>query len=217
MAQLELVKKVKNAVLYKDGNGQRFIRIDKVRLSYPFLGTQSEDEDDNGKVTHKWRVTAMLDKDEHKEAHDLVVKVIEAIMKENDTRVPGDKWFMSDGDDKEDENMHGHWLVTASDGRIRPKVRDRKGEVMDDIKKIDETFYGGCWGHILIRPWFFNGVVKGATKKYPKRVSSGLTGVFFSHDDKPFGAGRIDDSDAWDDVPKSDEGANGFDDDDGDL
>jgi hypothetical protein len=48
MAALETVKTVKNAVLYKDASGQLLIRLDNVRLSYPFVGTPSDDEDDNG-------------------------------------------------------------------------------------------------------------------------------------------------------------------------
>src|SRR5690606_39174985 len=107
-----------------------------------------------------------------------------------------------------------HWLVSASDGKIRPVARDRKGQVIDDIEKIDEVFYGGVWAHVLIRPWFFSGKSKNSTKNYPKRVSAGLNGVVFFQDDKPFGTGRIDDTDAWDDLPQDGGGANGMDDDD---
>ena len=124
-----------------------------------------------------------------------------AITTDNEAKVPADKWFLTDGDEKEDEYSQGNWLISASDGKIRPKARDRKGQVIDDIEKIDDIFYGGMWGHILIRPWFFDGNVKGATKKYPKRVSAGLNAVVFWKDDKPFGTGRIDDEDAWDNLP----------------
>ena len=36
---LETVKKVKNAILDKDSSGQLLIRLDNVRLSFPFLST----------------------------------------------------------------------------------------------------------------------------------------------------------------------------------
>lgn len=200
MAALTLVKEVPNAKLYKDASGQPLIRIDNVRLSYPFLGTPSEDENDDGEKVKKWRVVGMLPKATHQAAHDLIKSEIEKLIKDNDAKVPKDKWFLGDGDEKEGEEMADHWLVTASDGKIRPKCRDRKGQVIDDIEKIDEVFYGGSWGHVLIRPWFFAGKAKNSTKTFPKRVSAGLNGVVFLKDDKPFGTGRIDDESAWDDV-----------------
>lgn len=209
MAQLETVKQVSNCTLYKDAAGQRFIRIDNVRLSYPFLGTPSPDENDDGTPNPKWRLVAMLPKDTHEAAHALIEQVIQKIMKENDAKVARDKWFLSDGDEKEAEEMQGMWLVSAADGKIRPRCRDRKGHVIDDIDKIDDMFYGGCWASVLIRPWYFDGKSKRSTKSYPKRVASGLTAVMFMRDDKPFGSGRIDDSDAWGEL------ADGADDDDG--
>lgn len=218
MASLKTVKRVANAVLYHDVNGQPLIRIDNVRLSYPHLGTPDESENDDGNVSKRWRLVGMLPKETHKEAKELIVETIKKIIEDNDAKVPKDKWFITDGDDKEDENMEGHWLVSASDGRIRPTARDQKGHVMDDIDKIDDKFYGGCWAHILIRPWFFAGKTKNSTKTYPKRVSAGLNGVVFFKDDKPFGSGRIDDTDAWGDLPGAGEGGGyEYDEDDDDL
>jgi hypothetical protein len=210
MAALETVKTVKNAVLYKDASGQLLIRLDNVRLSYPFVGTPSDDEDDNGNKSKKWRLVAMLPKATHTEAKDLCKEVIQKLIKENDAKVPVDKWFLGNGDDKEDENMHGHFLVSASDGRIRPKARDRKGNVIDEIEKIDEIFYGGVWAHVLIRPWFFSGKTKNSTKTFPKRISAGLNSVMFAKDDKPFGSGRIDDSDVWEGAARDDDGDDGM-------
>lgn len=212
MASLETVKKVANAVLMKDQKGEYLIRLDNVRLSYPFLGTPSEDEGDDGVKKKKWRVQAMLPKDTHKEARDLCEKVIQKLIKDNEAKIPTDRWFLTDGDDKESEEMEGHWLVSASDGRIRPVARDRKGHVIDDIDKIDDTFYGGCWASVLIRPWFFAGKAKNSTKSHPKRIVAGLNAVMFAKDDKPFGSGRIDDSDAWEGVAQ-DDGDDGFGDD----
>lgn len=212
MANLTLVKKVKNAVLYHDAKGEPLIRLDCVRLSYPYVGTPSDEENDDGVKTKKWRVVAMLPKATHEAAKMLVEEEINKLIKKNESKVPKDKWFLTDGDEKEDETAEGHWLVAASDGKIRPKARDRQGNVMDDIDKIDETFYGGCWGHVLIRPWFFAGKSKKSTKSYPKRVSAGLNAVVFFKDDKPFGSGRVDDGDAWDDAPVSED--DGMDDDD---
>lgn len=196
MAKLTPVKEVKNATLYQDQDGNPYIRIDGVRASYPFLGTPSTDENDNGDKQKKWRIVLMLPKKTHVAAKDLVVEVIQRLMKEN-ASVPKDRWFIKNGDEHEDENMHGHWLISASDGRYRPKCRDVNGQVMDEIDEIDSLFYGGCWVHGMIRPWFFDGKSKNSKKPLPKRVCAGITSVMFHDDDKPFGAGRIDDDDVW--------------------
>ena len=196
MAKLEIVKEVENAVLYADGDGNPYIRINGVRASYPFLGTPSTDENDNGDTTKKWRIVLMLPKKTHNAAKELIVQQINKLMQANAT-VPKDRWFIKNGDELEDENMHGHWLVSASDGKYRPKCRDVNGQVIDDIDEIDNTFYGGCWVHALIRPWYFDGKSKNSKKPLPKRVCSGISSVVFSEDDKPFGTGRIDDDDVW--------------------
>jgi hypothetical protein len=198
MAALKKIGEGTNYVLYEDDRGNKLIRIDKVRFSYPFVGTPGEDENDNGEKTKKWRVVGMLPKATHVAAKDAVKAIITELLTKNEVKVPTTHWFLTNGDDKEDETMAGHWLVSASDGRIRPSARNAKGELMDDIVKIDEAFYGGMWGSILIRPWYFDGTSKKSKKSLPKRIVAGLTGVQKWKDDKPFGSGRIDDTDAWD-------------------
>jgi len=196
MSNLKAVKEVKNAVLYKDADGNPYIKIENVRASYPYLGTPSEDEsDDGGDKRKRWRIVLMLPKETHAEAKALVVEAIREVMGEN--KVPKDRWFITDGDDKDDENMHGHWLISASDGKYRPKARDERGRVMDDIDDIDDKFYGGCWVSALIRPWYFDGKSRNSKKPLPKRVCAGINAVKFERDDKPFGSGRIDDGEVW--------------------
>lgn len=212
MADMTEVKRVKNAVLYHDKNGNPLIRVDCLRLSYCFVGNPAADEDDDGNPTPRFRTNGLMPKETHAPAHKLIVDEINKLITANDAKVPKDKWFLSDGDDKEDEYSQGHWIITASDPKNRPKARNRRGEVMDDPDEIDKVFYSGAWAHMLIRPWFFAGKVKGKAKTYPKRVSAGLNGVLFYKDDKPFGTGRIDDSDAWGDAPQHEGGANGMDD-----
>ena len=85
---LETVKKVKNAILYKDSSGQLLIRLDNVRLSFPFLGTPAEDENDDGTKVKKWRCVAMLPKKTHTAAKDLCKEVIQQLIKDNDAKVP---------------------------------------------------------------------------------------------------------------------------------
>lgn len=220
MAALKKLGEGKNYVLYEDDRGNTLIRIDKVRFSFPYVGTPGEDENDDGQKVKKWRAVGMLPKETHLEAKNAVKKIIEDLMKKAEAKVPVERWFLSDGDKKADEDdkyeaMRNHWLVSASDGRVRPTARNAKGELILDVSKIDETFYGGCWGNILIRPWYFDGTSKKQKKALPKRIVAGLTGVQFWKDDKPFGASRIDDSDAWDSVDDGEDGMEGGDDDGG--
>lgn len=207
MAQLTTVKRVKNAVLMKDEKDNLHIRIDGVRFSYPHIGHPGDPMDGSDNPQKKYGVVLMLPKATHLEAKNLVKEVIQDIVKKNKATVPVAMWCLLDGDEKEDENMKGHWLINTSESR-RPKARDNRGEIMDDLDEIDKTFYGGVWGHALIRPWYFAGKAKNG-KNYPKRVPSGLTGVFFYKNDTPFGAGAIDDDDAWGNVP-TDDGSDGF-------
>lgn len=211
MSALETVKKVKNAVLLKDSKGELFIRIDNCRLAYPFLGKIKEDKDEKtGKIRSNWRLVAMLDKKTHVEAKALVKEVIEGLVAKNEAKVPKSNWFLQDGNEKEGEEMQGQFLVSASDGKVPPKIRDRKGNQIErdeaGVAKIDEMFYGGCWASVLIRPWYFSGKAKNDPNTYPKRVSAGLVGALFSKDDTPFGSGRVDETDAWAGAVTDDDG-----------
>lgn len=211
MAALTLLKTVKNskgvltAKLFQDPQSKlKTIYIENVRFSFPFVGTAGEDEDENGNKKKSWRVLAMLPKETHTEAKDLCKEVIQELMTANDVKVPSTEWFLTNGDgekytsDEKYKAMNGHWLVSAKDARIHPRVYNERGQPMDlteeGLKIIDDKFYGGCWGSVLIRPWYFNGTVKGSSKKFPKRILAGLSSVQFHHDDTPFGQGRIDDT-----------------------
>lgn len=204
MASLEKVKSGKNFIVYKSGD-QKLIKIENIRFSYPNFGTPKEDEGDEGAVRKAWQGVAMLPKATHKEAKDAFMEIVAELEKANDTKVPPEYRCIKNGDDKEDEAMHGHWLISFSENaetaqgrkRQRPAARNAANEVISEVEDIDEAFYGGCWGHVLLRPWYFNGQAKNKAKKYPKRICSGYQGVQKTRDDTAFGGGRIDDTDAW--------------------
>jgi hypothetical protein len=148
----------------------------------------------------------MLPKSTHVEAKDAFMALLNELQDNapNDkggkgVKVPPEYRCIKNGDDKEDEKMHGHWLITFNDSRMRPACRDQKGGLINEETVIDDKFYGGCWGSVLLRPWYFNGQAKGKSKPYPKRLCCGFTGVQFLKDGEPFGMGRIDDSNAWGD------------------
>lgn len=204
MAERTVVAKVTNAVQYSDGT----IRIDNVRLSYPHLDIPYKSEGDDGNTKESFSLEAMLPKGTHTAAKDLIKKVLNQIQVDNDAKVKTEHWFLKNGDESDKPEYEGHFLVKASDTR-RPSVRNRDGSVMSE-REIGDRIYGGCWGNILIRPWYFNGKAKNG-KTYPKRLLANLVAVQFVRDDEPFGEGRISDEGVWDAV----DGDDGMGDDDG--
>lgn len=203
-----IVKKVKNAVLYSDGT----IRLDNVRESYPHIGTAYEAENDAGKTTKKYGCVFMLPKATHKEAEDLVKSVIEKLTKDNDAKVPTERWFLADGDNHENASYAGHYIVSTSESR-RPTARKRSGEVITDAEEADDQFVGGYWANGLIRPWFFNGKAANG-KTYPKRVCCGIVAIQHNREDETFGDGRINDEGVFDESEGGNDDFNGASDDD---
>lgn len=135
----------------------------------------------------------MLDKKTHKEAIALIKSVIEKVRKANPKiKVADGKLFLKDGDAEfpDKPECEGMMVVVAREIK-RPVVRDAdKNEV--DKEDIAELVYGGCYIDILINPWVQN-------NSYGKRINANLRTVKFRKDGEPFGQGRVDDSDAWDD------------------
>jgi hypothetical protein len=197
MASLDKIKQGTNFIVYKNGD-QKLIKIENIRFSYPHFGEAREDERDDGTRKKAWQGVAMLPKSTHVAAKDAFVEIMRELEAANEVRVPPEYKCIKNGDDKDEELMHGHWLISFSEaGKNRPSARNQKGEVIADISEVDDKFYGGCWGSVLLRPWYFNGTAKNSTKKYPKRICCGYNGVQFLRDDEPFGNGRIDDTEAW--------------------
>lgn len=178
----KVVEKVKNAVLYDDG----LIKIMNVRFSYPHLRKPyagKKGKGDQGEP--KFGIVAMLDKKTHKEAKRLIDDRIDEILKEAKVKaLAADKKFIRDGDEHENADYEGHWIVSARESR-RPSLRDEDKEIVDP-ENADEVFYGGCYGSVLIRPWWQN-------NDFGKRVNAGLTAVRKSRDGEAFGEGRISD------------------------
>lgn len=179
------VRKVANAALRSDGT----VRISNVRFSYPHLDKPYKKEGDAGVA--KYGLVALLPKDTHKAAKKLLEDVIADVMKENKIKaLAADKKFLRDGDESDKEEHNGHWTVSAREER-RPilKEMDAEGELtLVEPEDAKETFYGGCWGSILIRPWFQN-------NKHGKRVNAGLSAATKKADDDSFGEGRISEED----------------------
>jgi hypothetical protein len=178
--KMTVVRKVANAALMSNG----LIRVSNVRLSYPHLDRPYKKEGDQG--TAKYGVVGLLPKDTHRAAKKLIEEVIADLMKENKVKaLAADKKFLRDGDESDKEEHEGHWTLSAREER-RPILKELNDGELTLVEPEDakETFYGGCWGSLLIRPWFQN-------NKYGKRVNAGLTAVTKKGDDDSFGEGRI--------------------------
>lgn len=211
MPTLVIKKRVANAILYDNG----MIKIENVRFSYPHLDKPYAGKGEDGKEQKaKFGIVGMLPKKTHAEAKLLIVDAMNELLKINDNAtVSSEKKFIRNGDDHEKADTYGgHWIVSAREER-QPSVRDKTGTLITDPVKIANLIYGGAWGHILIRPWFQDG--KKVGNGYGKRVNAGLVGVQHIRDDKPFGEGRVDDTEAWADESESGGANDGMDDDDG--
>lgn len=194
------------AILYSDGT----IMVYGVRLSYPHFGSPYKSTDDNGQSKEKYSVKGMMPKTTHKPAMRLMKKHMEKMMQDNKTSdLASDRKYLRNGDDLGNPEMKGHFVFSASESD-RPHIRDRQGKKVEP-EKADKMFYGGCWGNVLVRPWWQS------HPKYGKRVNSGLTAVQFVRDDEPFGEGRISDEDVDDRFAPVDDGDSGFDGDADDL
>jgi hypothetical protein len=195
MAQREVVKKVKNAVLYSDGT----MRIDGVRGSYVHLDKpyKGKPKPGDGDGPAKYSIIGIMPKETHVEAKDLIIEVIKKLLADNkDARVAKDKRFIRDGDDQEKDEYVDSWTISAREER-RPKVRDRSGELID-LEDVADQCQSGYWYNVLIRPWFQD-------NDFGKRVNAGLVGVQFVRKDETFGDGAIDESDAWDTLGDDDD------------
>lgn len=200
-----VVTKVQNAVLFSDGT----IRVDNVRLSYPHVDKPYESEGDDGQKKAAYSVVGMLPKSTHTAAKDLIKKVILELQTKNDAKVKSEHWFLKNGDDEDKEEYKSMFIIKASEAR-RPSVRKRDGSVMSEREMADEI-YGGMWGNILLRPWYFSGKAKNG-KTYPKRVLANFLALQKTKDDESFGEGRINDEGVFDAV--EDDGSDGLGDDD---
>lgn len=206
--QRTIVKRVKNAVLFSDGT----IRIDNVRFSYPNLAKPYVGKNDDGKDTARYSVVAILPKATHEDAKKLCVERLNELLKENKIdKIGSDKKFIRNGDDAAKDEYEGAYTVSAGETKV-PDLRGKGGKEKLSAAQAEELFYGGMYGHILIRPWFQN------SQKWGKRVNAGLVAAVFSEHGEPFGDSRIsakDVDDSFDDL--DDAGAGLAPDDDDDL
>lgn len=214
MTQLVVDKKVKNAVRYVSDPAKAIImRVDNVRASYPHCGAKWAQAADD---VPAYSISGLLNKDTHGEAIKLINDAIdEMINKQNSLksgfRVPPSKRALKDGDNPEfsKPETENHWILSTREPKNLPSLKARKNGKVQNITpdEAEQMIYGGCYVSILFRLW-------PQDNEYGKRINGGFNGVVFLNDGEPFGEGRIDDSDAYDDLDDEDGGFEDEDDDD---
>lgn len=223
-----IVRKVEGVcALFSDNT----IRLDNVRLSYPWVGKAQKNTDDDGNETWTYSCVALLDKDTHIEAmkmcRDAVVRLEKTKPADKNGKpfkVPASKRFIKNGDavDEDGDRLYGPegegmWMVSSRE-RNRPLLRGPKKDPKTGKaqrltpEQATSMFYGGCYGTVLIRPWLMD-------NKYGKRINAGLVAVQFLRDGEPFGEGRIGEDDADESFDGEDAGddTGGWDEEDDDM
>jgi Protein of unknown function (DUF2815). len=193
------------AILYSDG----CIRIDYVRASYPHVDKPwAKNEQDRPKFS----ITGLADKTTHGAVKDLLVRQINAVLKDKQMgKIGSEHKFCRDGDDSGKDEAEGMWVIKASENpENQPAVRNAKGALITDAAAINKLIYPGCYVNILIRPW-------GQDNKHGKKVNANLVGVQYAGEGERFGEASLDDEDVWEELESEDLGASGLDDDDDDL
>lgn len=201
MAQLIIKERGENVIIYEDGR----IMIKNVILSYPHLGKKwSKTDPKTGNTPEpRYSMVALLEKETHQEAYDLITGHIRQLLKEtNDLKVGKKDWFIRDGDDTAKPENQDRWTVNAGEQRnviIRDKsanvMRDVKGELyVDDVTEIENMFYPGSIVDVMIRPWIQQ------SKEWGNKVNAGLVTVKMVDDTtERLGGGALDDDGAWGD------------------
>lgn len=230
----ETRKAVERKILRKvDGVGAVFsdgaIRLDNVRLSYPWVGKPQKNTSDTGVETYSYGLTAMLPKPTHREAMKMCDEAIKALEKQMTAKGKGKagapfkyqaaRKFIKNGDAKDEDGQfingkdnpeyREHWLVNAR-SPDQPQLRGNgidpnTGKVQRlTPEQAQKMFYGGCFATVLIRPW-------PQDNQYGIRANAELLAVQFRSKGEAFGgARRLDEDDIDDSLEAVNDDAGGW-------
>lgn len=196
---------IKNMVEKANGD----IILKGVRTSYMYCFEPQENTGDDGKVTKKFKVTCILDPEEHAEALARLKKLLEERQKAKwKARIPRDRLCLRDGDATEKPEYAGKWILTASEQEDNPPATlDRDGRTK--VKKSDDKLYSGCIANVMLRFW-------DQDNKFGKRINANFLGIqFIAHGEKFSSVERPKADEMFDDEGGGAEG-DPWDDDDGD-
>lgn len=148
----------------------------KGRASYPHLFTPQAFEGGDP----KYQLTLMLPKGDVADNYLVTLRKSQesAISALYPKKKPAqfDQFGVNDGDDNDDPEMHGHWLIKATN-KARPACVDRNGQEIVESSVI----YGGCYVRANICAKAYGTPSKGG-------VSLELVAVQFIEDGTPFSA-----------------------------
>lgn len=192
MAERTIVKRVDNAILYSDG----CILVRGVRFSYPHAITPQPGQPDKetGKMSApSYSITGLMPKGTHRAAMQLIKDEIDKIIADKKVAIKADFKFLRDGNASGKDDYLNHFTVSCRETiKKPPSVRDIDGvsklTADDEGKKI----FGGCWGNILLRPWFQN-------NGFGKRINANFIACQIvpakGRDSTPLGEGRMSEDD----------------------
>lgn len=150
----------------------RRFKLKAVRISFPSLATT---ELYGGKDTGKYAITCLLPKSDT-ETKALIDEIIaEERAKKPNVKIPKNNVFVTDGDDAEFEEYHGHWILKLATRKI-PTVIDRDKTPIRDLTSIK----GGDYCNVIGSVWIQD-------NEHGKRANGNLWGVQFVRSGEPFG------------------------------
>lgn len=163
-------------------NDDGSILIKNVRGSYLHIFEKWGKETD---PKEKWRYSGkfLLDKKTHAAEITALRRHLEKLQQEwFKGKLGSANIFFRNGEDSGKEEQEDSWVVSASDGRKRPRVMGRKKET---ITADDDIIYSGCYVNVLINPWKQDNA-------HGKKLNANLVAVQFVRDGERFGEGGID-------------------------
>lgn len=142
-------------------------------------------------------MTIVLDKedDEHMAFLAKVKKAMKAAAADKFGDIPMEKWKhlpITDGDDSEQEEFHGKWLIRTKNKR-QPGILVMEEDGSRRAVERESEIYSGAWYHASIRPYAWK-------NEFGKGVSISLNGILKVQDDEQFG-GSFNEGD-FDEVSK---------------
>ncbi len=185
-ASREIVEEVQFCRLYSDGT----LLVKELRLSYPNVLIPRKGMAENADKL-SFSVVGLAPKKTHLAAKNLIKKRIDQILKEANKGLPlaADRLFLRNGDLSGKPENVGMFTISAREQAARPPIIKGPDKSRWTAEKHAALIYGGCYGNLLIRPWYQ------PDKGYGKRVNAGLSAVQFLRDGEPFGEGRISEDD----------------------
>lgn len=198
-----MAKKLKYLTEKADGD----IIVKHVRLSYLYAFEPQANVNDDGNITKKYKVTAILPEDTHQAEIDFLREKTKALAKEKfKVNLAADRYCIRSGDLTAKDEYAGAWILVASEREDNPPATlDRDGKTK--VKKSDDKLYSGAVGNVMVRLWTQD------NKKGGKRVNANFLGVqFVEHGEKFSSVSRPAEDEMFDDEGPGEEGE-GFGDD----